>query len=153
MSVFDPASYLDATISEPTVRRPPLPAQRDFIGTIKDVKARAWQGKADPSKSGIAWDVQIEIDLSAYPDVLSSVGQDKVLLTDGIMLDLTEGGLIDQAKGKNNKLRKYRDALDMNKPGDNFSGRVMIGRLIRVKIKNETYEGDILDKVESVARP
>lgn len=153
MSAFNPEAYLDATISEPTVRRPPLPAQKDFIATIKDVKSRAWQGKQDPSKSGVALDVQFEIDLSAYPDILASIGQEKVLLTDGIMLDLTDGGLIDNGKGKNNKLRKYREALDMNKPGDSFSPRHMVGRMIRVKIGHEAYQGDVLDKVDSVARP
>jgi len=149
MSSFDPNAFLDATITEPTVKRSPLPAGQDFVGTIGAVKMRTWQGKADPTKSGIVADVPIVIDLSAYPDQKSTA---TVTLTDGIMLDLTDGGMIDNGKGKNGKLRRYREALDMNKPGDTFSFRAMEGRLIKVKISHRTYEGDIFDQVDSVAK-
>lgn len=150
-SQFSPDSFLDATITEPTTRRPPLPAGRDFIGIIGEVKSTAWQGKKDPSQSGIRIDVPIEIDITATPDVLAIVGQEKIVLIDGIMLDTTPGGSIDNSPGKNSKLRRYREALNMNKPGDAFSFRQMQGRQIRVKIKHELFEGDILDKIESVA--
>jgi|SRR5271169_4401344 len=152
MSNFDLEKFLDATITEPTVKRPPIPAGTDLVGTIGEVKSRAWQGKKDPTQSGIAMDVPIEIDLTSHPDIQKKVGADRVLLTDGIMLDLTDGGAIDNAPGKNGKLRRYREALNMNKPGDVFSFRNMQGRQIRVKIKHETYEGDVYDKVDSVAR-
>ena len=153
MSQFDPQVFLDATISEPSVKRPPLPAMSDFIGIIGEVKARAWQGKKDPTQSGIAMDVPVEIDLSAYPEVMKTLGIPKVTLNDSIMLDLTEGGTIDNAPGKNGKLRRYREALNMNKPGDTFSFRAMQGRPVLVKIKHRTYEGDIYDEVDSVAKP
>lgn len=149
MSSFDPNAFLDATITEPTVKRNPLPAGQDFVGTVGAVKMRTWQGKADPTKSGIVADVPIVIDLSAYPDQKSTA---KVTLTDGVMLDLTDGGMIDNGPGKNGKLRRYREALDMNKPGDAFSFRAMEGRLIKVKISHRTYEGDIFDQVDSVAK-
>lgn len=152
MSAFNPETYLDSTISEPTVRRPPLPATRDFVGVIGEIKSRAWQGKKDPTQSGIAVDVPIEFDLSPFPDLVAQIGQPKVTLMDGIMLDLTSSGAIDNAPGKNSKLRRYREALDMNKPGDSFSFRAMQGRLIRAKIKHETFEGDVLDKIDSVAK-
>ena len=143
MSQFDPQSFLDATITEVSAKRQPLPAGQDFVGTIKDVKPRAWQGKKDPSQSGIAMDVQIEIPQDSGP---------AVLLTDGIMLDTTEGGAIDLAPGRNGKLRRYREALDMNTAGQAFSFRAMIGRLIKVKIKHEVYEGEVYDRVDGVAK-
>lgn len=150
MSNFDPSTFLDATITEASTKRSPLPAGRDFTAIVGEVKARTWQGKADPTKSGIVMDVPLEIDLSAYPDV--QIGASKVTLTDGIMLDLTESGMIDTSPGKNGKLRRYREALNMNKPGEPFSFRAMQGRTIKVKISHRTYEGDIFDQVESVAK-
>ena len=54
--------------------------------------------------------------------------------------------------GKNGKLRRYRESLDMNTPGVPFSLRQMIGRQIRVKIKHEPYEGEMYDRVDSVAK-
>ena len=150
MSHFDPSAFLDATITEPSTKRLPLPAGRDFVAIVGEVKARTWQGKADPTKSGVVMDVPLEVDLSAYPDV--QIGATKVTLTDGIMLDLTEAGMIDNSPGKNGKLRRYREALNMNKAGDAFSFRAMQGRTIKVKISHRTYEGDIFDQVDSVAK-
>ena len=150
MSHFDPSAFLDATITEPSTKRSPLPAGRDFVGIIGEVKARNWQGKADPTKSGVVMDIPLEIDLSAYPDV--QIGATKVTLTDGIMLDTTESGMIDTSPGKNGKLRRYREALGMNKAGEPFSFRAMQGRVVKVKISHRTYEGDIFDQVDSVAK-
>lgn len=151
-SAFDPQSYLDASMDQPLVKRPPLTAGRDLVGIISEVKARAWQGKKDPTQSGIAMDVAVEIDLSAYPDEKTRLGADKVTLSDSIMLDLNEAGSIDNSPGKNGKLRRYREALDMNKPGDVFSFRNMQGRQIKVKIGHREYQGDIFDEIAGVAK-
>ena len=149
-SSFDPSAFLDATITEPSTKRLPLPAGRDFTGVIGEPKSRTWQGRNDPTKSGVVVDVPIEVDLAAYPDV--QIGATKVTLTDGIMLDLTDAGAIDNAPGKNGKLRRYREALNMNKPGDAFSFRAMQGRTIKVKISHRTHEGEIYDQIDSVAK-
>lgn len=151
MSKFDSTNFLDATITETLTKRSPVPVG-DYTATITEVTSRAWQGKKDPTQSGIAVDVLIAIDLTAYPDVQKLVGIDKVTLKDGIMLDITEGGMIDTSPGKNGKLRRYREALDMNKAGDSFSFRAMPGRLIKVKVKHEIYEGDTYDRVDGVAK-
>jgi hypothetical protein len=152
-SAFDPATFLDATISEPSVKRPPLPAGRDFVGIIGEVKSRSWQGKQDPTKSGIAIDVPVTIDLTAYPDLGEKYAATKqVVLSDSIMLDLTESGSIDNSPGRNGKLRRYREALNMNKPGDSFSFRAMQGRQVKVRISHREYQGDVFDQIETVAR-
>ena len=150
-SAFDPAAFLDATITEASVKRPPLPIQ-DYVGVIGEIKARTWQGKKDPNQSGVVMDVPIEFDLTGYPEVMKTLGTPKVTLTDGIMLDLTPTGMIDLAPGKNGKLRRYRDALDMNKAGEAFSFRAMQGRVIKAKIKHDPYEGDIYDKIDAVSK-
>lgn len=154
-SVFDPSAFLDATTTEAATRRPPLPAGAEFIGTVGEPKPRTWQGKKDPSQSGIALDVPVEIDLSAYPDVQTQLGGvEKVTLIGGIMLDMTpDKKSIDFSPGKNGTLRRWREALNMNLPGEAFSFRMMQGRLIRVKVKHEPYEGELYDKIDSVARP
>jgi hypothetical protein len=151
-SNFDPSAFLDATISEPTTKRNPIPAGLDVTAIIGEPKARSWVGKADPTKSGIVIDVPLEIDLTAYPGLEEQVGSKKVTLTDGIMLDTTAAGGIDNSPGKNGKLRRYREALGMNEAGQPFSMRAMQGRLIKVKISHRTYEGEIFDQVEAVAK-
>jgi hypothetical protein len=152
VSNFDPSAFLDTQITEPSVKRNPIPAGTDVVAVIGEPKMRAWQGKADPSKSGIACDVPLEIDLSAYPDLATHVGLPKITLNDSIMLDTTDDGQLDMAPGRNGKLRRYREALDMNSPGQPFSFRAMQGRMIKVKVKHRTYEGEIYDDVDSVAK-
>ena len=152
LSNFDPSAFLDATTTEANVKRSPIPAGTDVIAVIGEPKARTWTGKTDPTKSGIVVDVPLEIDLTAYPELAAFVGLPKVTLTDGLMLDTTESGGIDNSPGKNGKLRRYREALGLNEPGQPFSFRMMQGRMIKVKIKHRTYEGEIYDEVDSVAK-
>lgn len=152
ISNFDPSAFLDAQITEASVRRNPIPAGSDVIAVIGEPKARSWTGKNDPTKSGVVVDVPLEIDLSMFPELAAQVGVPKVTLTDGIMLDTTESGGIDNSPGKNGKLRRYREALGMNNPGEPFSFRAMQGRLIKVKIKHRVYEGELYDEVDSVAK-
>lgn len=152
-SIFSPETFLDATTTEESVKRPPLPAGREFRSLIKGIKSRTWQGKKDPTQGGIVVDVTHEIDLSMYPDVQKLLGGiDKVTITDGIMLDLTEGGSIDYSPGKNGKLRRYREACGLNVSGQAFSIRMFEGRIVLAKIKHVPYEGDTLDNIDSVAK-
>jgi hypothetical protein len=158
---FDPSAYLDATTTEALTKRPPLPAGSDFVSTITDAVARSWTSNKPEAKvkSGIAVDLKIEIDMSAYPGVLKdSDGKpvdsvEKIILTPGIMLDMKDDGKsIDWSTGKNGNLRRYREALGMNNPGEPFSIRQMVGRQIRVKIKHRAYQGEFYDEVDSVAK-
>ena len=149
MSQFDPQSFLDVTLTEPSVKRPPIPVG-DYTATVGEIKSRAWQGKKDPTMSGIAWDVPMTVELP--PEVASQAGQSTIIVTDSLMLDLTDSGTLDTSPGKNRRLRLYREALDMNKPGDSFSARGMQGRVIKVRIKHDLYNGEIYEKVDSVAR-
>jgi hypothetical protein len=150
-SVFDPSAFLDATLTEPTKKRPPLPVG-DYTAMIGEIKARTWTSKKDLSKSGVALDVPLVIDVPA--EVQSSLGltQPTITLTDSIMLDVTEGGTIDNAPGRNRRLRLYREAADMNKPGDSFSFRAMQGKAIRVKLSHDLWEGEPVEKIDGVAR-
>lgn len=152
MSTFDPTSFLDAQITEPTVKRPPLPAGADFIGTIGEPIPGTWQSKKDITKSGIKVDLPITVDPSEYPELDPTVYSTPVNLKLSVMLDTTPAGAIDNAPGKNGLLRRLRDALDMNSPGKPFSWRAVEGRRIRVKIKHREYEGELYDDVDGIAK-
>lgn len=151
-SQFDPALFLDATTTEASVKRPPLPAGQVFRGIVGEPKSRAWTKRDDPSKGGIAIDVPIEIDLTPYKEALGPdfFGIDKVTLVDGIMVDMTvDQKGIDWSPGKNGKFRRWRDALNMNVAGEPFSPRMMQGRMVSVKISHRVHEGEIYDQVDS----
>lgn len=153
MTQFDPSTFLDATTTEESVKRPPIPVG-DYTGVIGDLAVRDWVSKTDPTKSGKAVDVPITLDLPA--DVAESVGLNEPTLKvkDGIMLDLTAAGSIDYSPGKNGKLRKYREATNNNKAGQPFSMRQLSGRVITVKIGHREYpegSGDLFEEVTGIA--
>lgn len=152
-SIFSPEAFLDATTTEESVKRPPLPAGAEFQALIKGIKTRTWQGKKDPTQGGIVADLTLEFDLNAYPDVKQQQGGlDKVTIVDGLMLDLTEGGSIDYSPGKNSKLRRYREACGLNVAGQAFALRMFEGRMVKARIKHDPYEGEVYDKIETVAK-
>lgn len=149
-SNFDPSVFLDATVSEPSIRRPPLPPGTEIIGIIGEPKIRSGQQKADPSKTWTTVDLPIEFDLSSRPELKAIVGVDKLVITDGVMLDITNAGTIDNAPGKNGKMRRYREALGLNNPQQNFSWRMVQGRPIKVKIKHRMWENEAYDDIDAV---
>lgn len=153
MSMFDAQSFLDAQIDTALEKRDPLPTTREYRAVIGELTSRNWQSK-DGAKEGVAFDVPLAIDVPV--DLQEAGGLPPTLnLRDGIMLDLTPAGAIDTAKGKNGKLRMYRDALDMNQPGVPFNPRSMTGRVVLVRIKHEEYpegSGNLQERPVAVAR-
>ena len=157
MANFDPQKFLDATVDQPSIRRPPLPTENPaspdglYMAVIGEPKARPWTGRQDPTKSGVAMDIPLLIDVPGQLQDQYKI-QAQVQLTDSILLDLTPEGQMDNAPGKNRKLRIYRDATNLNKPGDVFSFRKLQGQPVKVRITHEQYEGDTLDKVATVLK-
>lgn len=158
-TLFNPAEFLDMPIDQPLEKRPPLPVQ-DYIATIQEVTAAQWQSKdkynEDGSiKSGIRYDVKLVLEIPQEVQSLIGITMTTMQMTDGIMLDLNASGGIDTAPGKNRQLRNYREALDMNKPGEAFRASAMAGKLLRVKIKHEVYPAgtdNIQEKIAGVAK-
>jgi hypothetical protein len=150
-NTFNPAQFVDMEIDKEMVKRPPLP-EGDYTAMIGEVNAAPWTSQKDSSKSGIRYVVPLKIQVP--PDVKASLGidTDTIQLTDSIMLDLNENGGIDTSPGKNNGLRRYREALGMNKPGEPFSARRMQGQPLLVKIKHEIYEGEVQERIGGVAK-
>jgi hypothetical protein len=151
-SAFDPELLLAATTDIAAVRRPPIPAGSEVIGIIGEPVVRQSSGKKDPTQTYTFVDFPIELDLTTVAGLQELVGTPKIILKHGVGLQLTDAGLIDWGIGKNAGLRRMREALDMNTAGQPFSIRGMQGRPIRVKVGNRTYEGEIFDEIDSVAK-
>lgn len=153
---FDPNAFLDLPIEEAFERRNPLPA-KDYVSVIKEVTVRQWSSKDKYNedgtlKSGVAYDVMHSIQIPQ--DLRESLGYDKDSLDikDSIMVDLNAQGGLDTAKGKNGAMRRYREALDMNKAGETFRPRSMAGRMCLVRIKHEEYQGNLQERIDGVAK-
>ena len=73
-------------------------------------------------------------------------------MKDSFFLDLTSSGTIDNGPGKNRGLRNYREACDLNKPGDSFSARMMTGKIVKVKVTHEIWNEAPIERISGVAR-
>lgn len=154
-SAFDPSSFLDTTTTDALTRRPPIPAGKELLGIIGEPKPRQSQGKKDPNATYTFLDLPVEFDLASQdPNLAAQIGQDKVTLTYGFMIDITASGGLDTSAGKNGRLRQLREALSMNVPGQTFNPRMLQGRQARFKISHRVNEmdGEIYDQIDGVAK-
>lgn len=160
MSIFDEQSFLSSSIDAPLIRRPLLPAGQDYVGiTGQEVKARKWVKKDDPTKWGVTVDIVIEVDPNSLTPAQREAiqGYDgKLIFRDGIMVDMTPEGAIDTSVGKNSRLRQYREALNLNNPGQSFNFRQLAGQPIRFKMRYKTDPdfngGEPQEQVGAVAK-
>lgn len=159
MSMFDPNAFLDLEITEAFERRPALPV-RDYPTLIQEVTARQWTSKDKYNdngtlKSGVAYDLTLVVQVPL--DIKEQIGlkTDTLTIKDSVMVDLNANGGLDTSPGANRQLRNYREALDMNKPGQAFRAREMAGRMVLLRIKHEEYpvgSGNLQEKPASVAK-
>lgn len=154
MSQFDAATFLDATTTEAAAKRPPLPVG-DYTAIIGELAVRDGVSKKDPTKTYVAMDINLEIDVPGSIQEELGLTMPTLKVKDSAMLDLAaDGKSLDWAPGKNGALRRYREALGMNISGQPFSPRQMGGRLVTVKITHREYpegSGDLFENVAGVA--
>jgi hypothetical protein len=159
LSAFDPATFLDATTTEQSVRRPPLDPG-DYTGVTGEIKARAWVSKKPDAKikSGLAFDVPVTVEVPLAMQERLKLPQNTVAMNDSIMVETTPQGSIDYGVGKNGQLRRWREATGLNEPGIPFSPRMLGGKVVKVKIGHRIAEegpsiGEIFDEIQGVAKP
>ena len=149
MSAFDPDQFLAQTVEQANdTTIVPCPAG-EFMGYVKDFKARQWTSKKDPSNSGVALDITWSIDDQGVKQLLD---RDEVTVKQGIMLDMTEQGGLDMGKGKNVGLGRLREALGLNVPGQAFSFPMLSGRVAKLTVAHRVDGEDIYAEVKMVAK-
>lgn len=157
-STFDPASFLDSTTTEQSVRRPPLDPG-DYVAVTGEIKARAWTSKKVDAKvkSGIAFDVPLTIEVPLGQQESKKLSA-TITMNDSIMVETTPQGGIDYGVGKNPSLRRWREATDLNVAGTPFNPRMLGGKVVKVKIGHRIAEegpsaGELFDEIQGVAKP
>ncbi len=161
---FNPEAFLDAQQSEVNVKRPPLPTANPtrpdgfYVAVLGSPKADAGvvdkPGSDRHGKSWLSMIVPVQVEVPQEVQALLGLKLEKgtITLTDRVMIDLTDQNTIDNSVGRNRRQRQYRDALDMNKPGDVFSWRKVEGQVLLVKIDHEIYNNEIQERVGVVAK-
>lgn len=159
MSQFDPQSFLDAQQTEVNERRPPLPVENPaspdglYTAVIGEPKTESGTiGKGD--RTGQPWlSVMIPLQIEVPPQLqeVMKVGP-TLTITDRAFIDLTPQNTIDNSPGKNRRQRLYREALDLNKPGDVWSWRKAQGQVVKIKLEHEMYEGVPQERIAQVLK-
>lgn len=152
--MFDPQTFMDATINDALdTKVTPCPVG-EFPGLITALKAKSGT-IANGERAGQEWgalDVTIEIEDAGAKSI---TGRDKVFSHMFVMLDLTPEGMLDLGKGKNVKLGKLRDAVGLNVPGQTFSFPMMVGQRLIAKVSHRPDEKDpsiLYDEVTAVRK-
>lgn len=147
-SAFDPTAFMNTQITgaNDTQFRPcPI---GEYPAVIDKVEPREWTSR-DGTKSGVALDVFWSIDSDT---IRTELGRDKVVVKQGVMLDMTPQGTIDGGVGKNINLGRLREALGMNDPSMPFSFAMLPGKVAKVKVEHEIYNNAPMAKITSVVR-
>lgn len=147
--MFSPEQFLELQVNDAnSTKSTPCPIG-EYMAVVEDVKARQWTKKDDQSQSGMALDIIWAVDDAA---VKAELDREKVLVKQGVMLDLTANGGIDTGKGKNVTLGRLREAIGLNEPGRPFSFSMIKGRVAKIKVKHRIDGDNIYAEVEAVAK-
>jgi hypothetical protein len=160
LSNFDTEAFLSMSTTEVFKKRPPIPTDVLYPAEIKSLTTRKWRSQDKYNedgtlKQGISLDIELELTIPA--DVATRLGltMTKLRLTHGVGLDLTATNGLDGTPGKNSGLRQYREALNLNRPGDPFSPQMLVGGRLSVRVRHEEFplgSGNIQEKVAGVAK-
>jgi hypothetical protein len=118
------------------------------MGIIDKVSPRQWQSK-DGSMSGIALDI---IWLVEDSGVRQALGRDTITVKQGIMLDLTSQGGIDDGEGKNIGLGRLREAVNKNNPHEPFSFAMLPGLSAKIAVTHRISGEDTFAEVKAVTK-
>lgn len=149
MSNFDPTAFLAQTVTEANDTSVIPAPEGEFLAVADKVDVKQWSkkdGSASGLKLSVLWDIQDEA-------VKAHCGRETVKVGQDIMLDLTETGGLDLARGRNVNLGRLREALNLNTPGQPFSFSMVQGRMAKVNIKHRVDGADIYAEVKAVANP
>ena len=101
MSTFRAEQFMNQEFNEANdTKSVPCP-EGDYLGLTEKAELRSWVSKNDPSKSGLTLDIAWIVEDEA---VKQELGRDKVVVSQGIMLDLTPEGNLDMGKGRTSSL-------------------------------------------------
>ncbi len=84
-------------------------------------------------------------------DVEKQIGRPPVL-TQSIMLDLTDEGGLDMSEGRNVSLGRLRDAVNQNENGKPWQPAMLIGQMAKILVKHSINQktGDPMQEVNRV---
>lgn len=145
---FNPDEFLAASISTSNdTKIIPVPVG-EYAGMIEKVLPRQWQSK-DGTQTGISLDIIWSVEDS---NVKQHLNREHVTVKQGIMLDTTDSGALDVAKGKNIGLGRLREAVGKNSEGEPFSFAMLPGLMAKIAVTHRVVGEETYAEVKMVAK-
>jgi hypothetical protein len=141
---LDVNQYMNATHQgENATKMTPIPVG-EYKSVITDVVLESLPGKKDVTKTYLKCNVTHQLDDAGLREQLK---REKVTMTQDFLIDLTASGDIDFGADRNIKLGRLREACGLNDPQTPWSFPMFKGRVVKVKVGHEMYEGEPRSKV------
>jgi len=136
---FDLDQFMQQDMTSALSDRELLPPG-EYVAQIGKPKGKRWVSK-DQSQTGVS----VVFALSVQTEDGSTVS-----VPTSFIVTLNDDGKIDDAPGKNFRLKEYRDATGNNEEGKPFNLGMLEGQTVRVVISHDLYEGKVSERVKSV---
>lgn len=138
---IDVATLLNTKFAGPanSVKRTPVPVG-EWKSRIDDVELETFPGRKDPSKVYLRCNVTHVI-IDEAPEI-KALKREKVVMVQQFLVDLTDSGSIDFSEERNITLGRLRAATGMNTPGAEWSFPAFKGKVVKVKVGHEMFEGE-----------
>ena len=149
MSMFNPDEFLDQEILTQTSDKSVPAPVGEYTGIVESLKPRQWVAKDDPTKSGVALDILWSVE---DEEVKALLGKDKVLVKQGVMLDIDDQGKLAEGKGVNVQLGRVRTAVGQNEEGQAFSFNMLIGQQALITVTHRIVGEDTYAEVSRAAK-
>lgn len=139
MTAFDVNTFAQLTITDSmSTEMVPVPVG-EYPATVREYKVGTWQAK-DGSSNGLKMFVFWVLDPNDA--VKEATGRDENIVRQEMMFDLTDSGALDTGKGRNVRLGRIREAIDLNRPGEPFNFDMMVGRRATVSVGHRADQRD-----------
>jgi hypothetical protein len=137
MSVFDPAAFLSATVTESLDTSLPQVVPGEYQAVIDKIDFKSFD-----IKNGERAGQQLHKLIAVCKLVAPGQESDGRTVQKDCLLDITPNGTLDTGKGKNIDLGVLRAATNLNTPGQPFSPAMLVGRMVKVLVEQEADRND-----------
>ena len=115
---------------------------------VKEIKVQDGVIK-DGDRAGQPWAKLLVTWVLDHPELRKELDRAEVVLTQGIMLDVTSDGRLETGKGKNVRLGKFKKALGINDENSPLTDAIQ--RRAILQVKHGMYNNEPQEEIASVA--
>lgn len=146
MGLFD--NFINQATGELSTERllvPPGTYNNCYVRELKVQEGTINSG----DRAGQPWAKLLVTWVLDHEELRKELDRSEVVLTQGIMLDVTADGKLDMGRGKNVRLGKFKKALGINDANSPLSDAIQ--RRAILNVKHGQYNGEPQEEIASVA--